>query len=95
MDRATTQRAFRRAAQDARIRKQVSIHSLRHSYATHLVEAGLNLRGVQDPLGHASPTTTARYVRMTETSRQQQDTAINELVDRLTAAVRTAGVKAR
>jgi integrase len=88
MDRGTTQRAFKRAAEDAGICKRVSIHSLRHSYATHLVEAGLNLRGVQDQLGHASPTTTARYVRMTETSALQQDTAINGLVDRLTAAVR-------
>ena len=90
MDRGTTQRAFKRAAEDARIRKQVSIHSLRHSYATHLVEAGLNLRGVQDQLGHASPTTTARYVRMTETSRLQQDEAINGLLDRLVQAVRSA-----
>ena len=94
MDRGTTQRAFKRAAQDARIRKQVSIHSLRHSYATHLVEAGLNLRGVQDQLGHASPTTTARYVRMTEVSRQLQDDTINGLVDRLTAAVRATGAGA-
>lgn len=90
MDRGTTQRAFKRAAEDAHIRKQVSIHSLRHSYATHLVEAGLNLRGVQDQLGHASPTTTARYVRMTETSRLQQDEAINGLLDRLVQAARSA-----
>lgn len=88
MDRSTTQRAFKHAAEAASIRKHVSIHSLRHSYATHLVEAGLNLRGVQDQLGHASPNTTARYVRMTETSTLQQDTAINGLVDRLAAAVR-------
>ena len=88
MDRGTTQRAFKRAAEDAGIRKHVSIHSLRHSYATHLVEAGLNLRAVQDQLGHASPTTTARYVRMTEASVQHQDTAINTLIDRLNDAVR-------
>ena len=93
MDRGTTQRAFKRAAAHARIRKQVSIHSLRHSYATHLVEAGLNLRGVQEQLGHASPTTTARYVRMTEVSRQHQDDTINALVERLTVAVRATGVR--
>lgn len=91
MDRSPTQRAFKRAADDAGMRKRVSIHSLRHSYATHLVEAGLNLRSVQDQLGHASPTTTARYVRMTEVSKQHQDSAINDLVDRLAAAVRAAG----
>lgn len=95
MDRSGIQRAFRRAATDARIRKRISIHSLRHSYATHLVEAGLNLRSVQDQLGHASPTTTARYVRMSEVSRTQQDAAINALIDRLTAAVRATSVAAR
>lgn len=88
MDRGNTQRAFRRAAADARIRKRVSIHSLRHSYATHLVEAGLNLRDVQDQLGHASPETTARYVRITERSRDNQETLINDLVGSLTRAVR-------
>ena len=93
MDRSSLQRAFKRAAGDAGIRKRVSIHSLRHSYATHLVEAGLNLRGVQDQLGHASPTTTARYVRMTEVSKQHQDAVINGLVERLTSAVRAAGTR--
>jgi len=93
MDRSTIQRAFKRAAGDAGIRKSVSIHSLRHSYATHMVEAGLSLRGVQDQLGHASPTTTARYVRMTEVSRQQQDAVINGLVERLTCAVRAASAR--
>jgi site-specific recombinase XerD len=90
MDRSGIQRAFRRAAEDAQILKHISIHSLRHSYATHLVEAGLNLRSVQDQLGHASPTTTARYVRMSETSKVQQDTAINGLVEQLATAVRSA-----
>jgi len=113
MDRGNTQRAFRRAAADARIRKRVSIHSrrhtdpqdadrvarsapvggpgkARHSYATHLVEAGLNLRAVQDQLGHASPETTARYVRITERSRDNQEALINTLVDSLSRAVRRA-----
>ncbi len=90
MDRSSIQRAFKRAAGDAGIRKHVSIHSLRHSYATHMVDAGLSLRGVQDQLGHASPTTTARYVRMTEVSHQQQDAVINGIVQRLTQTVQAA-----
>ena len=65
MDRGTTQNAFARVVLDCGIRKHVSIHSLRHSYAIHLIEAGLNLRGVQEQLGHANPDTTARYVRLT------------------------------
>lgn len=86
--------AFRLAVTDAGIRKHVSIHSLRHSYATHLVEAGLSLRGVQDQPGHASPTTTARYVRMTEVSKQTQGAVINGLVERLTGAVRASAARA-
>lgn len=95
LDRSTVQRAFKLAVAEAGIRKRVSIHSLRHSYATHLVEAGLSLRSVQDQLGHASPTTTARYVRMTEVSKQTQGAVINGLVERLTGAVRASAAKAR
>lgn len=94
MDRSTVQRAFRLAVTDAGIRKHVCIHSLRHSYATHLVEAGLSLRAVQDQLGHASPTTTARYVRMTEVSKHNQGAVINGLVERLTGAVRASAARA-
>lgn len=95
MDRTTVQRAFKLAVTDAGIRKHVSIHSLRHSYATHLVEAGLSLRGVQDQLGHVSPTTTARYVRMTEVSKQNQGTVINALIEQLTDALRASAAKAK
>ncbi|MDE2150486.1 MAG: site-specific integrase [Gammaproteobacteria bacterium] len=51
MDRGSTQKAFARVVADCGIRKKASIHSLRHAYATHLIEVGL--RGVQELLGHA------------------------------------------
>jgi len=86
MPRASVQKAFARVVRDSGVRKHVSIHSLRHSYATHLVEAGLNLRAVQEQLGHACPRTTARYVRMTEKSRLDKCTVINGLVDTLAGA---------
>ncbi|WP_290652571.1 tyrosine-type recombinase/integrase [Aquisalimonas sp.] len=70
MNRGTTKGALKRAAADARIRKGVSIHSRRQRHATHLVEAGLNLRGIQDQLGHASPTTTARIVAFDPVTEQ-------------------------
>ena len=83
MDKGTTQNAFARVVLDCGIRKHVSIHSLRHSYATHLIEAGLNLRGVQEQLGHASPDTTARYVRWTERVTHNSRDLVNHLVSTL------------
>ena len=85
MDAGTTQRAFAEVLRQCGIHKKVSIHSLRHSYATHLIEAGLNLRNVQEQLGHASPDTTAHYIRMTEVVKHDCRTRVNEIVDPLAA----------
>lgn len=90
MDRGGTQKAFARVIADVGIRKKVSIHSLRHSYATHLMEAGLHLRGVQTLLGHACPKTTARYVHMTEKVRDDGHATVNRLMADLATATRSA-----
>jgi integrase/recombinase XerD len=76
-------RAFRAALQESGIQKPASVHTLRNSYATHLLEAGVNLRLIQAYLGHSSPTTTAIYTHLT---REGQDSAV-EAINRMTEAL--------
>jgi site-specific recombinase XerD len=59
------QGAFREALTASGIHKRASVHTLRHSYATPWLEAGVNLRLIQEYLGHNTPTTTAIYTHLT------------------------------
>lgn len=67
-----------------RAKKNISPHSLRHSYATHLIEAGVDLIAVQKILGHHSILTTARYTHLTDQTSHHAIDRINGLMDGFT-----------
>ena len=80
MDRGGVQAAMTAARQTCRIHKHFTIRSLRHAYATHLLELGVDLRSIQVVMGHESPETTARYAHLTTVNRQQAKDRIECLV---------------
>ncbi len=80
MDRGSAQIAMAQAKRAANIHKSVSIHNLRHSYATHCLEMGMDLRSIQELLGHDSPTTTAVYTQLTQTIQKSNDAIIQVLM---------------
>lgn len=83
MDRGGLQKSIRVIARDCGLNKSVTVHSLRHCYGAHSVEAGLNLRAIQHQMGHESPKTTALYTQLTEVTHQHANTLINRLMARL------------
>jgi integrase/recombinase XerD len=80
MPRSSVQDAFRAARTASGIHKRASVHTLRHSYATHVLEAGVNLRLIQEYLGHNTPTTTAIYTHLTLKADAIARDALNRLM---------------
>ena len=80
----SAQKIFHSAKEKARINKDVGIHSLRHSFATHLLEKGIDIRYIKDLLGHFSIKTTERYLHVKKETLINIPNVLDELNKTLT-----------
>ena len=83
ISKSSVQDAFHAALKESGNNKRASVHTLRHSWATHLLEAGVNLRLIQEWLGHSSPATTSIYTHLTVKAEQLGAHAINQIMSDL------------
>jgi len=79
MSAASVQEVFRLAQQTSGVHPRATPHTLRHSYATHLLEEGVSLRQISLYLGHASLDTTAIYTHLTAISEARTQAALHRL----------------
>lgn len=83
MHPSSVQKAVRLACAESGIQKRVTVHTLRHSYATHLLESGVNLRLIQFYLGHSSLKTTSIYTHLTRDGEDRAAEVINQVMDKM------------
>ena len=77
---SSLQSAFRRALLNSKVNKRAHVHTLRHSYATHLLEDGVNLRLIQAYPGHGSARTTQLYTHLTQAAHASAIDPVNRLM---------------
>jgi site-specific recombinase XerD len=80
MNKSSVQGALRRVLKQLKFMKRISTHTLRHSYATHLLEAGVNIRRIQQYLGHSSLNSTMIYLHLTTQGHENAYGIINDLM---------------
>jgi site-specific recombinase XerD len=83
LNRASVESLFAQAKEKAGIRKRVSPHSLRHSFATHLLERGVNIRVIQRLLGHRSLQSTEIYTHVAETYVRDTKSPLDDLLPKV------------
>jgi len=76
---STVQKAMKQIVDQINFGKKVSIHTLRHSYATHLLESGVSLKVIQKYLGHSSLQTSMIYLHLTETAEADARQTIEKI----------------
>lgn len=79
---SSMQEAMKEAVATTGIKRNASTHTLRHSYATHLMEAGIHMRLIQEYLGHSSPVTTSKYIHLTTISQEEASKLLDNLMSR-------------
>jgi integrase/recombinase XerD len=89
MSKSGVQRTIKKIASDAGIRTNVTPHTLRHAYATHLLERGLSLGQIQELLGHESIETTLMYTKLTKPAERNASVLINAMIDDLSVTLDT------
>lgn len=77
------QKTFKAVVRQSGIEKSPSIHTLRHSYATYLLENGIDIRVIQELLGHKNPQTTSIYTHLTQKTVDRLQTTVNLLMNEL------------
>lgn len=83
MSKGGVRLALKAAVQSSGVQKAVTVHTLRHSWATHLLEAGVHLRLIQQWLGHSSPRTTAHYTQVTRKAERIALDSLNAFLGKL------------
>ncbi len=83
MNQTSVRLAFQAALKESGVTKHAVVHTLRHSYATHLLEAGISLRVIQSYLGHSSIQSTLVYTHLTQKAQSPAVEAINAILNDL------------
>lgn len=83
LSRRAIQNIFRETLRRSKITKKVTLHSLRHSYATHLLEQGIDLISIQKLLGHGHISTTIEYLHVAQFKESKRISPLDILYDQI------------